>query len=530
MYKYKLLLAFTFLLTLLACSNSGVRNSFAYKDNEYIINVDDSTKSYNQARKHFIEGKKYQSVADFSKAVECFTLATQTEQSAVIYFNLAVSYLNINAVDSAVYYFEKSIAADSLYVQSYNYLTDIYLNTGQVRKAEILNKGLYSRMPNKENLMNLVNVQFYFDVNSAINNLKKGIDEYNDNELNAYLANVYISLNQIDSANSYFERYINNGITEIYILDKLVNEFINKQDFRICIKHINFLKTHLYEATLDELMDLIYNQIGDFFKIDNELCPILYDMVNEYEPESAFKYFILGSIKLSENKALQADSLFNLVAVSNPIDDTLITKTVITYIIYQKAEKALKYLIKNIDNIILKDDKDLATISSFLYSKKEMNNLIKVLCNNKNKQNIDKYFSILGDAYLTLNSIDSAIKYYEYSYKTDTSNISIRNNLAYCLSLNGKDLKRALGLVEYSIKQQPNNANFLDTHGWINFLLGNVDIAYDSLSKAAKLDSNNYDVMLHLGYIYYRKGEINNALLCWENAYQSSEIENLKIK
>ncbi len=527
-YSTSLIILLTLAIT--SCSNQGLRKEFAFENNDYSITVNDSTKNQLLSRKYFIEGKKAQSVADFAKAVEYFTSASLTEHSAVVYYNLAISYLNINSIDSAIFYFEKSISVDSLYEESYLYLTDILITNGKYSKAEYLNKILYKKVPSQANLMDLVNVQFYLDVNSAINNIKKGVELYKDNELNAYLSNVYLSLDNIDSANFYFEKYINNGRTELYVLDKLVQQFMNKMDYRICIKYLEYLKVNISDYTFSQLLDLLYSQIGAYLRIDKMLCGVIYSFVLNFEPISPYKDFLLGAIQLSAENENSADSLFNTISKYDNSKDSLITKVILSYYSLQKDLKAIKYLKNNISKVTINNELELGAISNLLFVNNKLDELIFLLKSPNTRFDSPKINNIIADSYLSKNIIDSAVKYYELCYLSDSTNLSIRNNLAYCLSLNNRNLKKALMLIQYSLNLQPENPNFLDTYGWINFLLGNVDIAYDSISKAAKYDSGNFDILLHLGYIYYHKGEVNNALLCWESAYQSTKTENLKIK
>ena len=48
---------------------------------------------------------------------------------------------------------------------------------------------------------------------------------------------------------------------------------------------------------------------------------------------------------------------------------------------------------------------------------------------------------------------------------------------------------------------------FLDTLGWIQFKLNDVDKAVRTIQLAIELEPNNSEIIDHLGDIYYKIGE-----------------------
>ena len=65
-------------------------------------------------------------------------------------------------------------------------------------------------------------------------------------------------------------------------------------------------------------------------------------------------------------------------------------------------------------------------------------------------------------------------------------NISVLNNYAYYLSTHGGDLAEAERMSAITIREQPDNAVFLDTYGWILHLKGQDDLAKFYLNKALR--------------------------------------------
>ena len=70
-------------------------------------------------------------------------------------------------------------------------------------------------------------------------------------------------------------------------------------------------------------------------------------------------------------------------------------------------------------------------------------------------------------------------------------NLGVLNNYAYYLATHGGDLAEAERMSAITIREQPDNAVFLDTYGWILHLKGQDDLAKFYLNKA--LHNSNAD-------------------------------------
>lgn len=128
-----------------------------------------------------------------------------------------------------------------------------------------------------------------------------------------------------------------------------------------------------------------------------------------------------------------------------------------------------------------------------------------------------KYLKKCYDAY------DRALKY-------DRDNISVLNNYAYFLSLEGRDLNRALEMSSRAVALTDNNPTYLDTHAWVLFKLGRLDEAKRYLQQAVSLDGQKSpELQLHYGDVLAALGENFMAEIYWkralENGYDPAEIE-----
>lgn len=125
-------------------------------------------------------------------------------------------------------------------------------------------------------------------------------------------------------------------------------------------------------------------------------------------------------------------------------------------------------------------------------------------------------------------------KAYERSLAYRPDNPMVLNNYAYFLSLEERDLERALSMSSRVVALTDNNPTYLDTHAWVLFKLGHTDEAKKVLQKAVALDGQKSpELMVHYGDILHELGEQFMAEIYWKRAlekgYDARQIE-LRLK
>lgn len=118
------------------------------------------------------------------------------------------------------------------------------------------------------------------------------------------------------------------------------------------------------------------------------------------------------------------------------------------------------------------------------------------------------YGSILED----LGKHDEAIEVMESLIKIDPSHAQALNFIAYNLAERGKDLPRALSLVEKALADYPEDGYFLDTKGWTLYRLGRYSEAAKILSRAVNLTGDDPVIMEHYAEILLADGENERGL------------------
>ena len=149
------------------------------------------------------------------------------------------------------------------------------------------------------------------------------------------------------------------------------------------------------------------------------------------------------------------------------------------------------------------------------------------------KEIVSDFYSILGDMYHTQKQMKEAYAAYDSALVYNPSNIGAPNNYAYYLSVERRDLDKAVEMSYKTVKAEPNNATYLDTYAWILFEKGNYAEARIYIDNAMKSEGGDKsDVIVeHCGDIYYMTGDVDGALTYWKKALEmGSESKTLKQK
>lgn len=101
--------------------------------------------------------------------------------------------------------------------------------------------------------------------------------------------------------------------------------------------------------------------------------------------------------------------------------------------------------------------------------------------------------------------------------KQDPNNAQALNALGYTLTDRTKRHQEALGYIEKAFQQHPDDPAILDSMGWVNYHLGNLEKALDYLQRAAaKLDDG--EISAHLGEILWALDRKDEARKVWGKA------------
>lgn len=141
---------------------------------------------------------------------------------------------------------------------------------------------------------------------------------------------------------------------------------------------------------------------------------------------------------------------------------------------------------------------------------------------------------VLGDTYHEVGNKGRSYRMYRKALRYNPDNAGILNNYAYFLSEDGTKLKKALAMSDKSNKLSSGNSTFLDTQGWILYLLGNYEEARKLMQQAISFDRSNSEVLLfHYAEILYALDDLFMAEVYWKRALErgySADIIEQRLK
>ncbi|MFZ1086360.1 MAG: tetratricopeptide repeat protein [Terracidiphilus sp.] len=103
--------------------------------------------------------------------------------------------------------------------------------------------------------------------------------------------------------------------------------------------------------------------------------------------------------------------------------------------------------------------------------------------------------------------------YYKKALQIKPDQPVAANNLAYMMLQNGENVDVALTLAQTARRGMPDSSNSADTLAWAYYYKGTYGYARDLLEDASKKTPNNASMQYHLGMVYIKLMDKNNAAL-----------------
>lgn len=131
-----------------------------------------------------------------------------------------------------------------------------------------------------------------------------------------------------------------------------------------------------------------------------------------------------------------------------------------------------------------------------------------------NPANPDLHFN-LGTAYDKLNRFDDVVLAMEAALRLDPKHADALNYLGYSYAERGIRIDEALSLIQRAVALKPNNGYYVDSLGWVFFKKGLLNEALVEIKKAAALVGDDPVIFEHLGEIYLEQNLIPEGREAW---------------
>ena len=111
----------------------------------------------------------------------------------------------------------------------------------------------------------------------------------------------------------------------------------------------------------------------------------------------------------------------------------------------------------------------------------------------------------------------------------DPENTQANNDLGYLWADQGKNLDKALVMINKALAAEPENAAYLDSLGWVLFKLGKPEEAVVKLEQAVSLKRGDDPTLHeHLGDCYAKLGRADEATKTWTKALELMDKKKSK--
>jgi tetratricopeptide (TPR) repeat protein len=116
--------------------------------------------------------------------------------------------------------------------------------------------------------------------------------------------------------------------------------------------------------------------------------------------------------------------------------------------------------------------------------------------------------------YEALDRVDECVADLRRLVELDPDDADALNALGYTLADRTDRHQEALALITRALAAKPDEAAIIDSMGWVQYRLGNLDEALEYLRRAFELQPDA-EIAAHLGEVLWAKGERDAARAAW---------------
>lgn len=391
-------------------------------------------------------------------------------------------------------------------------------------------------------------IQIYYalnDTQSIINearNLVKAFPQSVDN--NVFLADIFQMMNNNDSALAYYNRACeidpSSGVayySRASFYDAIGDSAgFDREVFNALVHDDLEVNTKL--AIMRSYIEKIYTDSAEQPRIDN-----LFDVLIEQHPHERDIHDLYARYLIVKKDYDQAAEQTELTLDLDPSDEQgweMLSSLYFQVENYQKAgeaiDRSIRYFPKNPMSYFRKSVVD-SHFENYNDAFEDLNKALEYT-DSTDLETMSLIYSAFGDVSYASDQKDQAFEYYNKALAYNPLNYSAMNNCAYFLACEGRDLNRALQMIEKCIEVEPSSTN-LDTYAWVLFKLKEYVKAKEVIDSALSTDEEvdeadpSKELLEHAGDIYFMAGYPDEAVEFWQEALaldEDNELLQRKVK
>jgi tetratricopeptide (TPR) repeat protein len=538
-----------------------------------------------EAEAVFIEGEKFFILEDYSKALLYFSRAAELNPNSPTIFYKLAEVLSRSSKDEdlkrALVHIERALKLDNKNKYYYLLASNLYSSLGQFSKSAETLETMIKEVPETEEYLYELATIYQFDKKDgeALKVYDRAENILGINEVSSLQKQrIYFDQGKVAEAIGEVEKLAQVFPDEeryMLALAELLNQ--NKQTAKAITKVEDFLKDNPEAPSSRMVLSGLYRDIGQEKKSRELVVGLLDDPLT---PLSS-KLILVGtfSAEISQNKGRGVQNkdleefvltLFAKLERAYPAETEVQVLGGDLFLTLERNEQAKEHYLK----AVRKGARSFESWQNLFFLETQGNQFDSVIVHTEEalelfpNQAMVYYFNgyahlrqksyreatvaleqakklaakdvnlvaemngMLGDAYEALKEHDKSAKSYEEALAVNPMNDIILNNYSYYLSLRKVDLEKAEKMSTQLIKNQPDNAAYLDTHAWVLYQRGKYKEARKVMEKAISTGNGSAIHFEHYGDILFQLGDSNGAVVQWRKAKSmdsSNEMIDKKI-
>ena len=453
-------------------------------------------------------------------------------------------YAKVDDRRAAIALYERMLqAGNASKSEIYMSLYSLYSEEGEYGKAvEVLDK--LEKVEGKNEIISIHRANLFLQMQdstralAAVRDMKR--DFPHNVQYNSLLGDVYALFGDVEKSEKVYLEAIASDSTDTYSLASLSNLYlITDRDSLYCTTVEKLLKSEKVDA--DQRISTLLEYIGYKERNDStysmrflqELMQLPYDRL---EVSEVYVQYLLYRKESPDVIKPVLESIIAMDPENRP--------AMLQLLVYAIEEDDREEVISRCDNAILYIPdmlelyyyKGMATY--LLERKEEAAGILQQGLDRRGEDSstelVATVFSFMGEVYHELDDLDRCTVAYDSALLYNPSDITVLNNYAYYLALEGRELEKALAMSARTIEMEPDNAIYVDTYAWLLFCLGRYEEAKAYAEKLIGLNSEMSAVEYHhCGDIFAKCGDIGRAVEYWTQAQRmgdESKILKKKIK
>ena len=421
-------------------------------------------------------------------------------------------------------------------------LAQSYMRNKQLQKATAVLEAIVPKITDNEEIysMRLELANKLQDKHQEEQLLKELYSQYPNNiSYGGMLAEFYLNAQRYSKANETYELICAQFPKSLPLQFSRVSYYLQVDSVALFEKHFASLvstKEASPEAKLNVLFNLFINYKGKVGIFKRETW--LFDAAVMHPNYAPLLHFATDNFIASGQKDKAALVMAELVK-NGTTDFNTFNKLIMLHIESKEytlantySEKALE-LYPNQATLYLLNGVSLFELGKYIESIDYLQNGKMLVLDNTKL--LEQFYYYLAEASHKLNRNADSDKYFEQLLVLNSNNYVAMNNFAYYLTLENRSLDKAKSLAQRCTQANPNSFNYLDTHAWVLYNLGEFSEALIIIEQALKYGGSvSATILEHYGDILFKLNRTNDATMQWRislklnnnNPTLSKKIEN----